>query len=88
MTNEQIEDLKREVYAQTFVSGCTDYGSKMISFTVDVLAERGLIAGTSVPDIILQALRSYRDEHCFDDSEYGIAIDKFLAAQTEKREGE
>jgi len=36
-----------------------------------------------VPDIIMQALRSYRDEHCFDDSEYGIAIDKFLTTHKE-----
>lgn len=34
-----------------------------------------------IPDIILDALQDYRDGHCFDDSEYGIAIDAFLKRQ-------
>jgi hypothetical protein len=37
-----------------------------------------------IPPVILRALRQYRDEHCFDDSEYGVAIDAFLAAPERK----
>lgn len=35
----------------------------------------------NIPPVIIRALKQYRKEHCFDDSEYGIAIDKFLAAR-------
>jgi hypothetical protein len=37
-----------------------------------------------IPPVILRSLRQYRDEHCFDDSEYGVAIDAFLAAPERK----
>lgn len=78
-----LEKLKKDVYAETITTGCTDYGSKMIGFTIDVLAERGLIKGLQIPETVMEALKVYRDEHCFDDSEYGIAIDKFLSTYEE-----
>jgi chromosome segregation ATPase len=37
--------------------------------------------------IIQRALKQYRIEHCFDDSEFGIAIDAFLASSTEGCDG-
>ncbi len=32
-----------------------------------------------IPDVIRRALKQYRDEECFDDSEFAIAIDAFLS---------
>lgn len=38
------------------------------------------LAYAKLPPMVEKALRQYREEHCFDDSEYGVAIDAFFAA--------
>lgn len=59
----------------------TDSTNRQVAYLIEDLQP-----AVDVPDIILQAIRSYRDEHCFDDSEYGIAIDAFFSTLTKRGE--
>lgn len=86
-TDEQHWGIQNSVQKQERVQGAPSYQGYVAEWQrrmfVEPDAEAGGVLETKVPPVILRALKQYRDEHCFDDSEYEKAIDAFLGLAPE-----